>query len=171
MKTNDFVISVNGLASGETSFISNADKEFFAKFENYEVLAADLRVSIVAEKLADRVDFDCNISGTITVPCDRCMSPVAMPVCTGAMLRLKLAPGAAVEDPYEEVFLPQGSDLLDLGQEVYDYSLLALPLQRLHKEGGCDASALACLSDGDPDEAPQATDSPFANLAEMLNNK
>ena len=171
MKENCFEISVNGLASGETTFLGHADKEFFVKFDNYEVLGADLRVTFVADKQPDFVDIDCNMCGTITVPCDRCMEPVAMPVSTGACFRLRLrGEAAAAEDSeeYEEVFLPEGSDILDLGQEVYDYSLLALPLQRFHKEGECDPAALACLSEGEGEDSEGPVDTPFSNLAEMF---
>ena len=171
MKENCFEISVNGLASGETTFLGHADKAFFVKFDNYEVLGADLRVTFVADKQPDFVDIDCNMCGTITVPCDRCMEPVAMPVSTGASFRLDFRGGSAsAEDSeeYEEVFLPEGSDILDLGQDVYDYSLLALPLQKFHKEGECDPAALACLSEGEPAENEGQLDTPFANLAELF---
>lgn len=173
MNKNEFIISVNGLALGRTAFCQSADKEFFAKFENEEILDADLKVDIEAFKDAEKVDFEVAINGSLIVACDRCMSPVAMPVDVDAVFRLQLKGNgsAAPEDAPEEVFLPQGSDQLDLGQEIYDYSLLALPLQRFHSEGECDPAALACLSDGEPETAPQATDSPFSALADMLKNK
>lgn len=172
MNRNDFIISVNGLSLGRTEFCAGADKEFFAKFDNEEILDADLEVTVLASKEVEKVDFDVKIAGTLTVTCDRCCSPVAMPVDVDAVFRLQLkGQGAASEDAPEEVFLPQGSDQLDLGQEIYDYSLLALPLQRFHSEGECDPVALACLSDGEPETAPQATDSPFSSLADMLKNK
>lgn len=172
MKDNEFIINVNGLAQGESIFLSHAGKEFFAKNENYEVLDADLQVTIVAVKQSDCVDFDCDITGTLTVPCDRCMQPVAMPVSAAALFRLRLnGSTAVVEDPCEEVFLPEGSDVINLDQEIYDYSLLALPLQRFHKEGECDSVALGYLSEEDNGEKPETTDLPFSALADMLNDK
>ena len=172
MEKNEFKISVNGLATGENTILSRADKEFFASFENYEVLEADLRVTFIADKHPSRVDIECNIEGTITVPCDRCLSPVAIPVNTSNSLALRLRESdAPLGDLVEEVFLSDG-DTLDLGQEVYDFSLLALPLQRFHTEGECDNAALACLSDDGVTSADgPATDSPFASLAEMLKKK
>ena len=172
MKNNSFEISVNALAAGETTFLGHADKEFFAKNENREVLDADLRVSIVAAKQPGYVDFDLDITGGITVPCDRCLAPVNMPVSASAAFRLRLnGSGATLEDSQEEVFLNEGSDVLDLGQEVYDYSLLALPLQRFHNEGECDAAALGYLSEGSPEDSEGSMESPFSNLADLLNKK
>lgn len=169
---NEFVISVNGLAAGLTEFEGHADKEFFAKNENTEVLDADLQVRIAVVKKTAVLDADLDIQGTITVPCDRCLGPVAMPVAASGRFRLRLADSdAPIEDDQEEVFLTEGSDELDLAQEVYDYALLALPLQRFHKDGECDAAALDYLSQGSEDSEPVLTDSPFSALADMLNNK
>lgn len=170
MNRNNFVISVNGLAAGETKFSAKADKEFFAKFENCEVLDAGLDVDVNVVKTVSAVDLDVEIKGSITVACDRCSNPVAMPVATSGRFRLR--PGgssAPLEDSQEEVFLDEGSDELDLSQEIYDYSLLALPLKRIHKEGECDKVALDYLSKGSPDESDAPVDSPFSNLANMLN--
>lgn len=171
MENNSFVISVNGLAVGESTFLGHADKEFFAKNENYEVLDADLRVSIVTAKQQGYVDVDLSITGSVTVPCDRCLAPVKMPVSATGTFRLRLNGSVAIEDTQEEIFLSEGSDELDLNQEVYDYSLLALPLQRFHKEGECDAVALGYLSEGSPEDSEGTMESPFSNLADLLNKK
>lgn len=168
---DNVVISLNGLKPSENIFELRLGKEFFAKFENDDVLDADLSLEITADKEPGVVDFDCRIEGTITVPCDRCLSPVAMPVHAEALLRLRLhGSQSSIEDPFEEVFLPEGTDELDLSQEIYDYSLLALPLQRFHKEGECDSVALDYLSQS-PSAPDQATDAPFSNLADLLNKK
>lgn len=172
MVKNSFILSVNGLTPGENTILASADKEFFASFDNYEVLEADLRVTIIAEKRPSRIDVECNIEGTITVPCDRCLNPVAMPVNTSNALALRLrADEEPLDDSIEEIFLSEDGDTLDLGQEVYDFSLLALPLQRFHNEGECDKAALACLSNESEAPAEGPVDSPFANLAEMLKSK
>lgn len=174
MNKNEFTISVNGLAPGETTFLGNADKEFFVKFENYEILDADLDVTLFVDKQHHYVDIDCDVDGTITVPCDRCLAPVEMPVSASASFRLRMKDGgAALEEDQEEVFLSEGSDVLDLSQEVYDFALLALPLQRFHEEGECDKAALDYLSEGEPDASEESapTDSPFSGLADLLNKK
>lgn len=174
MTKNVFEIPVNGLAQGETTFLGCADKEFFAKFENNEILDACLDVTMFVDKQQEYVDIDCDVDGTITVPCDRCLAPVEIPVSASASFRLRMkGSGAALTEDQEEVFLPEGSDVLDLSQEVYDFSLLALPLQRFHQEGECDKAALDYLSEGEfsgsQEEGP--VDSPFSNLADMMNKK
>ncbi len=174
MNKNEFVISINGLTRGEHTFLGGADKEFFAKFENNEILDADLDVTMFVDKRQECVDVDIDLDGTITVPCDRCLAPVAVEVSESASFRLRLkGESCTLQEDQEEVFLSDGSDILDLSQEVYDFSLLALPLQRFHREGECDKAALDYLSEGDiPDTGDEGpVDSPFSNLADMLSKK
>lgn len=175
MQKNVFAISVNALAPGKSRTDFGADKELFVKFENTEVLDADLAVTVVADKRHDKVLFDCGIKGTVTVPCDRCLAPVAMNVDTEVHFKLNFSSSAPAdssdEDLYEEVFLSDDSDSFDLCQEIYDYSLLALPLQRFHKEGECEKVALGYLSKDDDGHDETPMDTPFASLANMLNKK
>lgn len=174
MNKNDFAISVNGLSRGKTSFLGYADKEFFARFENNEILDAGLNVALSVDKRPECIDIECDMDGTITVPCDRCLAPVAVRVSACASFRLRMKGGnSTLDDDREEVFLSEGSDIIDLSQDVYDFSLLALPLQRFHSEGECDKAALDYLSEGDIPAAGEdgPADSPFSALADMLNSK
>lgn len=174
MNKNEFLISVNGLPKGQTMLLGQADEEFFAGFENEEILDADLDVTFQVDKHSGYVDVEMDLDGTITVPCDRCLSPVMLDVSESASFRLRLkGEDIKLEEDQEEVFLQTGSDILDLSQEVYDFALLALPLQRFHNEGECDEASLDYLSQGDIPQTGEdgPADSPFSALADLLNTK
>lgn len=74
------------------------------------------------------VDVECSISGTVTVPCDRCLDELELEVETG----------------FSEVYTPDTAEL-DLSQDVYDYVCTALPLQRVHPEGECNPETIKFL--------------------------
>ena len=74
-------------------------------------------------------DVECSIEGSVTVPCDRCLEALKLPVETG----------------FSEVYTPEG-DELDLSQDVYDYVCTSLPLQRVHEEGQCNQETVKYLS-------------------------
>lgn len=174
MNKNEFLISVNGLPKGQTMLLGQADEEFFAGFENEEILDADLDVTFQVDKHSGYVDVEMDLDGTITVPCDRCLIPVMLDVSESASFRLRLkGEDIKLEEDQEEVFLQTGSDILDLSQEVYDFALLALPLQRFHNEGECDEASLDYLSKGDIPQSSEEgpSDSPFSALADLLNTK
>ena len=174
MNKNEFLISVNGLPKGQTVLLGQADEEFFAGFENEEILDADLDLTFQVDKHSGYVDVEMDLDGTITGPCDRCLSPVMLDVSESASFRLRLkGEDIKLEEDQEEVFLQTGSDILDLSQEVYDFALLALPLQRFHNEGECDEASLDYLSQGDIPQTGEdgPSDSPFSALADLLNTK
>lgn len=125
-----FIVKLIGLASGKTEFCWQADREFFGKFENSEILDADLEVNATVINHGVTIDVECSIDGTVTVPCDRCLDDLRIPVETG----------------FSETYVPEGDDL-DLSQDVYDFVCIALPLQRVHEnEEDCNQETLKYLS-------------------------
>ena len=119
-----FVISLKGLEPGRSEFKWHADREFFASFENTEILDADLEVVAEVDYEDRAVDIQCRIDGTVVVICDRCLEELTLPVHTS----------------FEE------SEELDLRQDVYDYVCISLPMQRIHPEGECNGETVKYLS-------------------------
>ena len=124
-----FIVKLNGLASGKTEFSWKAGREFFEDFGNSEILDASVEVAVTLVNHGVTVDVECSMEGSVTVPCDRCLEALEIPVETG----------------FEDVYTPE-SDELDLSQDVYDYICTALPLQRVHEEGECNPETIKFLS-------------------------
>ena len=77
----------------------------------------------------------------------------------------------AAEGEREIVWLPESDVDLDLGQIVYDYVCLSLPVQRVHPDGECNPEAVRFLSSEDDqgDIAPGEDSSlPFASLKDLI---
>lgn len=172
----NFIVPINGLSQGRTEFRWRVGEEFFDRFENSEILAADLDVEVSAEKSGHFIGVDCDINGEVTVTCDRCLEELVLPVETGFRLSVKFGQepadsSDASEGEREIVWLPESDADLDLGQIVYDYVCLSLPVQRVHPEGECNPDALKYLSS----ENEQGNDSqgkdaslPFASLKDLM---
>lgn len=149
---DEFIIPLNGLKPGRTSFSWHVGTEFFRRFENTEIIDADIVADVVAEKSGSYLGVDCSLSGTLTVPCDRCMEDVVLPVDAKALLSVKFGAEPVseeeitVSDEREIVYLPEDGVDMDLSQTVYDYACLSLPMQRVHEEGKCNPEALKYLS-------------------------
>ena len=156
---NTFVIPLNDWAAGERKFHSHAGLEFFQTFDNTEILDADVNVEIhVVKDGRNKVEADLHLKGTVTVPCDRCLDPVQIPV---------------EADP-SETLAPSAVEVeWDLSQAVYDFVCLSLPLQRLHPEGQCDPDTVRFLSHKERgnEEAEAEANSPFAALKGLFESK
>ena len=173
---NNFIIPLNGLAAGETRFSWHAGKEFFDGYDNSEILAADIDIEVSVEKSGRYLGVDCGLEGSVIVECDRCLDDLELPVETQVSLSVKYGSEENSEEHQEGereiVFVPEGDAEYDMGQIIYDYVCLSLPMQRHHDDGGCNPEALKHLAWGEPEEAEDADmNSPFAALKEMMKNK
>ena len=154
---DSFIIPLNGWAAGERKFRFHADTEFFHKFDNIEILDADVNAEIrVTKEGMQKVEAVLHLQGTVTVPCNRCLEPVVIPV--EANPSEVLAPGEEEVD-------------WDLSQAVYDYVCLSLPLQRVHPEGECNPDTVRFLSRRERGNEEAASNSPFAALKGLFDSK
>ena len=124
-----FIVKLRGLGASVTEFDRQIGREFFESFGNPDILDADLDVACDIVRHGATVDVECSIVGSVTVPCDRCLEPLEIPVETG----------------FSETYAPE-TDELDFNQDVYDYVCTALPLQRMHAEGECNSETIKFLS-------------------------
>ena len=124
-----FIVKLHDLGPGTVEFDRRIGREFFESFGNPDILDADLDVCCDIVRHGATVDIECSVSGTITVPCDRCYEPLELEVETG----------------FSETYAPE-NDELDFNQDVYDYACTALPLHRVHEEGQCDPETIKFLS-------------------------
>ena len=139
---------MNGTGPAEKTFDWNAGLEFFESFGNSEVIDAELRIGATLTRSPGYTGVSCEVSGSVTVECDRCLDPLALPVETSFRLSVKFGPepGRTETDDGEIVMLPYGDAFLDLSQFIYDYVCTSLPLQRVHPDGECNEETLKYLS-------------------------
>lgn len=124
-----FVINLTALGNGTHPYEAVVGKEFFEDFGNQEVLDADIKVNAVIMVKSMSAHVQAEVSGSVSVPCDRCLDAVTLDVNTY----------------FEQDYVPEGVEL-DFGQEVYDYACLSLPLKRVHEAGECNPEALKYLN-------------------------
>lgn len=172
----NLIVPINGLSQGRKEFRWRVGKTFFEHFENSEILAADLYVEVSAEKSGHFIGIDCDVIGDVTVACDRCLEELRLPVETGFSLSVKFGHEPADSSDAEEgereiVWLPESDADFDLGQTVYDYVCLSLPVQRVHPEGECNPEAVKYLSSEDEqgdDSRGKDASLPFASLKDLI---
>ena len=162
-------IPLNGLTCGQTRFCWQVGKEFFESFGNSEIFDAALEVEALVSKQGRNVMVSGNASGSVTVECDRCLEDLQIPVCADFELEIRFGDGEdeQQEDGREILYVPGIDTEMDLGQIVYDYVCLSLPIQRVHPEGECNPDAVRFLGmeieEDAPEEAPEQNN-PFAAL-------
>ena len=170
----NFIIPLNGLTAGKNEFFLHAGKEFFDSFENQEIFDADLQIRVLVEKSGRYIGVDCDIEGEVTVECDRCLEMLDMPIDTQVRLTVKFGDEQVSElgqdGEREVIFVKEDEAQLDMSQIVYDYTCLALPMQRTHGPGRCNPDAMKYYSMSESCDffKEDETVNPFATLKNMF---
>ena len=125
-----FVVEIRTLRTGNSEFTWKAGRQFFEEFGDSGILDADITVTARVSNHGLTIDVMAEIDGSVTVPCDRCLETLVIPVDTS----------------FEETYTPE-SDILDISQEVYDYVLTSLPMVRVHPEGECNGETTKYLEE------------------------
>ena len=172
----DYIIPLNGWAAGEREYRWLAGIKFFQKFDNSEILDAAVEVKAKAVKSGHYIGVDLDVQGSVTVPCDRCLEDLTLPVEAHPSFSVKFGEEASSEEEMQEgsreiLFLDASNADLDLSQVIYDYVCLSLPLQRVHAEGECNPDTVRFLGQEPENEEAGETNSPFAALKGLLNEK
>ena len=137
MRTDEsFVIDLRDVVREAQSFDFGLDDNFFVRLEQDEILGGKVSVRVdVKYSAGDAFVFNVKGEGRVVTPCDRCLAPVEIPVTFD-----------------EEMILAYGEDLpfsqtrYDIAWNLYEFTVLALPLQRVHDEAECDEETLTYLN-------------------------
>ena len=171
MENKDFLVPLNGLAAGRTQFCWTAGKEFFDSFGNSDIIDASVSVALEVEKSGQFIGIDCSLDGYMTVECDRCLADLRLPVAVSVKMSVKFGDEAAEilegDDNREIIYVPSADSDLDMSQIIYDYSCLALPMQRVHPDGECDQDVVSRIGIAGDAEL-QADASPFSALKDIF---
>lgn len=131
IKTMEEILTIPAreIGAGAGRWSWHVGKEFFDSFETSEINDASLEVEAEVSG-GDGLHVKCQVRGSVTVQCDRCLGDLVLPV----------------DSSFEDDECQETAGILDLRQDVYDYVCLSLPMQRVHEEGGCDPEMLKYLA-------------------------
>ncbi len=88
--------------------------------------------------------FHFNINGTVNVTCDRCGDDFDMPIAVKRDLIVKQSIEHSEEDDMVTLAGDEGD--FDAAPYIYQYVVLAMPMQRMHTDTkACNSEALAKL--------------------------
>lgn len=150
-----FEIAFVGLKSGPHEFNYDIDDKFFQPFSQTDFSESRLQVHLLMDKKSNFFLMKFEITGEVTVNCDRCGDPFVLPVWDEFNLVVRMVEDPAAveedEDPYV-AYIARHESILDVAGWVYEFALLSIPMQRIHPdqengETGCNKTALKMLAE------------------------
>lgn len=151
----EFEIAFVGLKSGEHEFNYDIDDKFFATYGTPDFGESKLHIRLMLDKKGGFFLLKFEITGEITVNCDRCGDPFTLPVWDEFNIVVKLVEDPALieddEDP-NVAYMSRHESILQVADWIYEFSLLSIPMQRIHPdnaegESGCNPKVLKMLDE------------------------
>ncbi len=147
MKVLDsFEIAFVGLSHGKHTFGFELNDDFFACFERSEIVRSNAKGTLVMHKKNNMIDLEFFIRGEVQLICDRCLENFWQPLEIHQKMYVKF--GDKFEEQTDEVIIiPQTESHIKVSQYFYEFTMLHLPVKRVHgeegnNEGQCDPEIL-----------------------------
>ena len=139
-------IDLKGLTEDEKVYNFSLGDTYFAAIEAPEVSRGNVGVCLTVHRTTDRYyELDFQISGTVIVPCDRCLDDMDQPVDTGGHLVVKL--GTEYSEDDDLVTIDENDGFLDLSWFIYEFIALDIPIKHVHAPGKCNHAMIQMLEE------------------------
>ena len=160
---------------GTHTFEYRLGKEFFAEMESSDILDAGLDVALTVVHKSDVYDMTFDITGDITLECDRCLDEMQQPIDVEYHIVVKYGEEYC-DDSDEVIEIPENENYFDVAPLIYDTVSLEIPIMHVHPEGECNQEMDAMLNQlevgtGNEEESDvQEIDPRWAKLKELSEN-
>lgn len=113
------------------------DTEFFKTMENSDVISSDVKVKLDITHKNGNYNCRFKFSGTIEIPCDRCLDALSHEVDTEYCITVRY--GEEYNDESDEVLIiPHEEMTLDVSGILHDTIVLTIPIRNIHAPGKCN---------------------------------
>lgn len=165
-KFKKYNVSFAGLSLGRHQFDFSIAQSFFDLFEfEQDFDQPDLHIQLILDKKNNFLDLFFELSGKVNLDCDLTNESFTQEIQGKSEIIVKF--GEEFNDSDDEVWvIPEGSHSVNVAQMIYEMTLLALPIKRIHPDvlsGKSHSEMLELLDqyalhEGDFEEEDQSND-------------
>lgn len=139
-------IDLKGLADDSATLHFAVGNDYFEVIGAQDMTGGEVDVRINVHRTAYRFfDLDIRFSGTVTVPCDRCLDDMQQQVEGEGHLVAKLGEEYSEEDDIITVAEDDGT--FDATWVVYEFIALSVPVRHVHAPGKCNRAMSQLLEE------------------------
>jgi uncharacterized metal-binding protein YceD (DUF177 family) len=148
-----FKVDLKALTEDVTPLVWELEDSYFTALGEAEIKGGSLHVSGSIRKAVGFFELLLDISGTVRIPCDRCLDDMDQPIETQLRLVAKLVPQIQMEAGYttpdedDIVMVDENEGVLDTSWFLYETIALAVPIQHVHQPGDCNDAMMRVLTE------------------------
>lgn len=126
-----FVIDIYRMRNKLYQFEFEVDEVFFSSFDQELIRNGKLKAKIDLDKNDSFIGMDVNIEGTVELICDRSLDPYHYPIKEHRKVIFKYG-DLEQELDHDVVMITNNTQQLDVGQYIFEFVGLAVPMKKLH---------------------------------------
>jgi uncharacterized protein len=131
MGVKAYKANIVGLTNTVHHFEFEVGSDFFSRYGTELLSEGALTAEVTLDKRETFIDATFAIKGSIKLICDRSLDPFDFPIKTKKKLVFKY--GDADEEISDEiVMINRDSESLELGQYIFEFIVLEIPMKKLH---------------------------------------
>lgn len=132
-------VPLKNLTEGTHSFEYLLDDKYFKLIGDSEsdIERGTVKVDVAVKRISNTFEFGFALSGTIIVPCDRCLDDMSIDVDVKNRLVVKFGEEYA-EESDEIVVIPEEEGAINIAWFLYEFVTLAIPMKHVHAPGKCN---------------------------------
>jgi len=124
-------IHILGLSINVHHFEFEVGKEFFKKYGTEVLSDGSFHIEVALDKRETFLEAEFTIKGSTKLVCDRSLDTFDYPINTKSTIIFKY--GDEDKEISEDVIMiHRGTETLELGQYIYEFIALAIPMKKLH---------------------------------------
>jgi uncharacterized metal-binding protein YceD (DUF177 family) len=151
----DFSVNILGLSKGVHQFDFHLDDNFFKNYGSEVIQKGSFDAKVILDKKETFIEAQFDLKGFTELICDRSLEPFQYPITISKKMVFKY--GDEEKEVSDEIMIiPAQKDKLDVGQFIYEYILLEIPMKKLHprfsKDDEDEGSIVYSSSDNEDEE-------------------
>jgi uncharacterized metal-binding protein YceD (DUF177 family) len=124
-------VRISGIGEGDHHYSFELDQGFFASFENPDLKNGSVRADVVLQKKQGFLSLHFTLTGEVELECDRCLDLFRAGINDSQTVFVKI--GDTQGELEDNVIMIRRDDHeIEVGQLMYEYIVLSLPVQRAH---------------------------------------
>jgi uncharacterized protein len=147
-------VNILGLSLNLHHFQYEIGNEFFSKYGTGLVSEGNFKVAVTLDKHETFLEVTFSIQGTVKLTCDRSLDVFDHPIHVNSKIIFKYG-DEDKEISEDVVMIHRGTETLELGQYIYEFIALAIPMKKLHprfQDEPDDEGSIVYTSDTDKKE-------------------
>ena len=158
-RRREFEIAFVSLKPGVHEYRYSINDKFFETFPQQDFQNCKANVKLSLDKKSGFMLLKVEIGGTLEVTCDRCNSNLPLELWDEFNITVKMVEDPELQNEQEDdpdmYYIGQGESHLDVGNWIYEFINLSIPLQKtcnFEKMDGpqCNAAAMEILKKMEP---------------------